>query len=94
MEAQIELIRRELERLREKSELNINERHADRVRLSEVNASIQVTMAQLDARLSSLEAGMLRLMSHSTWLLRLISGGILVAILNFALEGGLLNGLS
>ena len=94
MEAQIEMMRRELERLREKSEQALNERNADRIKISEVVATIQVTVAQLDGRLSSLEGGMMRLMSHSTWLLRLITGGIAVAILNFALEGGFLNGLS
>jgi hypothetical protein len=94
LEAQIELIRREIERLREKSEQAVTVRLEDRATFAENVAAVRISMANLEGRLSSLENGMMRLMSHSTWLLRLIVGGLGLAAVNFAIKGGLAHGLA
>lgn len=91
MEAQVELVRREIERLRERSDQAVELRLQDRATLAESLAAVRISIASLEGRLLSLETGMMRLMSHSTWLLRLIVGGLALAAVNFAIKGGLVN---
>lgn len=51
-----------------------------------------MSVSNLEGRLKVLEDGVSRLMTHSTWLLRLLVGGFILALVNFTVEGGLFNG--
>jgi hypothetical protein len=94
METQFEMLRREIERLRERSDHSVEVRIQDRATIAENIAAVRISMANLEGRLLSLETGMTRLVSHSNWLLRLIIGGLCLAAVNFAIKGGLVHGLS
>lgn len=86
-----EELRREVARLRDDLEHTIRDRQEDRIRKVEEYAEIRMSVVSLEGRLKTLEEGLARLMTHSTWLLRLLIGAFLVAAANFTLEGGLLN---
>lgn len=85
-------IRREMSRIRDDLEQSIRDRQEDRIRKVEEYAEIRMSVSNLEGRLKILEDGVSRLMMHSTWLLRLLVGGFIIALVNFTVEGGLLNG--
>jgi hypothetical protein len=83
----------ELHRLREKVDEFSDNRNEDRIRRAEELSEVRVAIRTVEARLKALEDGLGRLMTHSTWLLRLLVGGFLAALLQFTVKGGLLGGL-
>ncbi len=83
----------ELHRLREKVETFSEHRNEDRIRRAEELSEVRVSIRTVEARLKVLEDGLGRLMTHSTWLLRLLVGGFLAALLQFTVKGGLLGGI-
>jgi hypothetical protein len=89
MEPHLINIQNELSVMRGKIDKMVDERVSDRVDITEDVYAIRVSISSFETRLKVLEDGMLRLMSHSTWLLRLLTSGILVAVTQFVLDGGL-----
>lgn len=89
MEDQIQSMRRELVSARRRIENVVTERAADRVAYAAELSAIRLQFVALEGRLKSMEEGLVRIMSHSTWLLRLLAGGIVLALTQFVLEGGL-----
>jgi hypothetical protein len=82
----------ELARLRDKIDEVSETRQEDRIRRAEELSEVRVSIRTVEARLKALETGLERLMTHSTWLLRLLIGGFLAALLQFTVKGGLLSG--
>lgn len=62
--------------------------HDGRVRRAEDYGAFRVQVTAIEARLGSVEDGVRTLMTHSTWLLRILVGGMAVAAVQFALGGG------
>jgi hypothetical protein len=62
--------------------------HDGRVRRAEDYGAFRVQITAIEARLGSVEEGVRTLMTHSTWLLRILVGGIAVAAVQFAMSGG------
>jgi hypothetical protein len=62
--------------------------HDGRVRRAEDYGAFRVQVTAIEARLGAVEDGVRTLMMHSTWLLRILVGGIAVAAVQFALSGG------
>lgn len=63
--------------------------HDGRVRRAEDYGAFRVQVTAIEARLGAVEDGVRTLMTHSTWLLRILVGGIAVAALQFVMTGGL-----
>jgi len=82
-------IREELSRLRVVVADLDNHRQESRVKRAEDFAAFKVQINAVEARLAGVEAGVTTLMTHSTWLLRILIGGLVVAVLQFALKGGM-----
>jgi hypothetical protein len=82
-------IKEEISRLRAVVADLDNHRQESRVRRAEDFAAFKVQITSVEVRLASVEAGVSTLMTHSTWLLRILIGGLVVAVLQFALKGGL-----
>lgn len=83
----------ELDRLRDKLGELADDRQEDRIRRAEELSDVRVSIRTVEARLKALEDGLERLMTHSTWLLRLLVGGLIAGLLQFTIKGGLLNAL-
>lgn len=83
----------ELSRLRDKIDEVAETRQEDRIRRAEELSEVRISVRTVEARLRTLESGLERLMTHSTWLLRLLVGGFLAALLQFTVKGGLIGGL-
>jgi hypothetical protein len=76
----------ELERLRSKLHDVEKVRLEDRLVHSQEFGALKVQMTAFETRLSVVEDGVKRLMTHSTWLLRLLIGGIGAAALQYIME--------
>ena len=83
----------ELARLRDRIDEVAETRQEDRIRRAEELSEVRVSVRTVEARLRSLETGLDRLMTHSTWLLRLLVGGFVAALLQLTVKGGLIGGL-
>lgn len=89
MEPHFITIQNELSSMRGKLD-GINDKIAsDRINITEDVYAIRVAVTAFEARLKVLEDSMIRIMSNSTWLLRLIGSGVLVALTQFVMNGGL-----
>ena len=86
-------LKTELARLQDRVLAISEDRNEDRIRRAEDLGEVRVAIRTVEARLKVLEDGMGRLMTHSTWLLRLLVGGFLAALLQFTLQGGLVDAL-
>jgi hypothetical protein len=89
----IHRIEADIERLRDKIDALEQDRNEDRIRRAEELAQLRVGIAAGESRLKTLESGLGRVMTHFTWVLRLLVGGVLAALLQFTIKGGLINGL-
>jgi hypothetical protein len=89
----LQQVQSEMLRLRERVEDFSDQRNEDRIRRAEELSDVRVSIRTVEARLKVLEDGLGRLMTHSTWLLRLLVGGFLAALLQFTIKGGLLGAL-
>lgn len=77
----------EMERLHQRLFELERARLEDRIVLLEDFGGIKVQMTSFDSRIGHVEDGVRRLMTHSTWLLRILIGAIAVAMMQFLIEG-------
>jgi hypothetical protein len=80
-------------RVRDKLDVLDHDRNEDRIRRAEELSQLRVSLTTNESRIRTLEEGVGRLITHSTWLVRLIIGGLLAGILQFAIKGGLIGAL-
>ena len=62
---------------------------AERSACSDEVSAMRDRFVALEARLNAMEDDLVRIMSHSKWLLRLLLGGIVLLTAEFLLEGEL-----
>lgn len=86
-------LHRDVSELREKVAQFEQARYETRLQRAEDMSEVRVSIRTVEARLKVLEDGMGQLMTHSTWLLRLLVGGFIAALLQFTIQGGLVNAL-
>ena len=87
-EISVQHLRAELDRLQDRIQDIADNHQEERIRRAEDLGEVRVSIRTVETRLKVLEDGMGRLMTHSTWLLRLLVGGFLAAFLQFAMQGG------
>jgi hypothetical protein len=93
LESDIGRIHGDIARVRDKLEKMEHERNEDRIRRAEELSQLRVSISANQNQAHVLKEGLGRLTTHSTWLVRLMLGGFVAALLQFTIKGGLIGGL-